>query len=123
MSFALNSFLLAKQIAPKDTLNLSLNAMSQTVISELEFDIKYSGAVAPYLDPLEFGTRKFDGHKGFIANKTYDSIVALASSMFNGRFNEDIFNTTLQDTKDLKPNQRTNIRYLQAIGGVSLVSK
>jgi len=85
--------------------------------------IKYNGAIVPYLDALEYGTKFFDGHKGFIENKTYDSIVALASAMFNGTFNEAVFNTTTQNVKDLKPNERTNVRYLQSIGGVSLVSK
>jgi hypothetical protein len=123
MGFPENSFLLAKQIAPKDSLNLVLNAMSLHVYGEMNFDIKYSGTVAPYLDALELGTKYFDGHKGFIENKTYDAVAALAQSMFNGNFNEAVFNTSLQDTKDLKPSSRTNIRLLQSIGGVSLVSE
>ena len=121
--FEHKAFLIAKQIAPKDTLNLVLRAMRLQDIGGNDSAIIYSGATAPYLDALEFGTKRFDGHKGFIENATYDSIVALASSMFNGTFNEAVFNTTLQETKDLKPNQRTNVRYLQSIGGVSLVSK
>ena len=121
MPFIDNAFLLAKQIAPKDTLNLVLNAMHLRADSDISGVIKWSGTSAPYLDNLEFGTKYFDGHKFFIRNKTYDSIEALADSMFNGRFNNEVFDTTLQDTKDLKPNIRTNERYLQAIGGVSIV--
>jgi len=119
--FEQKAFTLAKGIAPKDTLNLVLRAMTLNDIGGNDSAIKYSGAVAPYLDALEFGTKRYDGAKGFIANKTYDSIVALADSMFNGRFNSDVFDTTYQEVNDLKPNQRTNIRYLQSIGGVSLV--
>jgi len=121
--FTSKAFLLAKQIAPKDSLNLVLHAMTLRQVDSGGKVIHYSGAVAPYLDALEDGTKRFDGHKDFIENKTYDSIVALASSVFNGTFNEDVFDTTLQQTKDLKPNERTNIRYLQSIGGVSLVSE
>lgn len=123
MGFPENAFLRAQQIAPKDSLNLVLNAMSTLVLNEIEFDIKYSGAVAPYLDALEYGTKRFNGHKGFIGNKTYDAIVQLADSTFNGRFNQSDFDTSLEATRNLKPSQRTNIRLLQAIGGVSLVSE
>ena len=121
--FENNAFLLAKGIAPKDSLNLVLRGMSLQDIGGGDSVIKYNGAIVPYLDALEYGTKFFDGHKGFIENKTYDSIVALASAMFNGTFNEAVFNTTTQNVKDLKPNERTNVRYLQSIGGVSLVSK
>jgi len=123
MDLATNSFLLAQRIAPKDSLNLVLRGMRLQKLAGIDFAIKYSGALVPYLDHLEFGTKIFDGHKYFIRNKTYDAIQALVDATYNGRFNQEAFNTTLQATKDLKPNVRTNERYLQAIGGVSLVTR
>lgn len=121
--FELKAFQMAKEIAPKDTLNLVLNGMTLNDLGGGSSAIKYSGAVVPYLDALEFGTPRYDDAKGFIGEKTYDSIVALANSMFNGTLNEAVFNTTYDEVNDYKPNMRTNVRYLQSIGGVSLVSK
>ena len=118
----MNSFAMAKHIAPKDSKNLVLNAMSHTTL-ENGFMIKYRGSIAPYIDHLEFGTKNYKGAVGFISVKTVDSITALVHSMQNNQFNDAVFQTTYEDVNQYRPNEKTNIRMLQSIGGVSLVSK
>ena len=111
------AFVMAKDIAPKDTYNLVLRAMSLQNYG-LEKAIVYSGFNAPYIDYLEYGTKNFDGHKGFISDTTYSAVIRLVESSYNGRFDEEQF-TTIKDRVDaLQPNLRTDYRYLQSIGGV-----
>ena len=119
---ARDCFITAQDIAPKDTYNLVLYAMSLRQFGN-DYAIYYSGAVAPYTDYLENGTKNFDGHKGFIRDKTYHAVERLIDSMRNNRFQSELFQTTRNRVNELNPNLRTNARYLEAIGGVQNVSR
>lgn len=119
---AIESFTVAKFYAPKDTMNLVLNAMSVSVFDNY-FAIKYNGAIAPYIDHLENGTKRYKGAKGFIGNKTVDKITAIIESKQNNTFDQGAFATSYEEVQSYKPSQRTNIRMLQSIGGVALVSE
>jgi hypothetical protein len=112
---------IAQDIAPKDTMNLVLNAMRYTANENIG-EIVYDDSVAPYIDYLEEGTKNYDGAKGFIAIDTVDSIKAMIYSSQNGQFDQD-YGQQYQAASELKPTQRTNARFLKAIGGEALVSK
>ena len=112
------AFVIAKRLAPKDTYNLVLNGM-RTVTTEDIGEIIYDGSVIPYLDHLEYGTKYYDGHKGFISVDTVDAV----KSLMYGQFDNDEYNQANKEVSGYKPTQRTNARYLQSIGGESLVSE
>ena len=118
----MQSMTIAKFIAPKDTKNLVLNAMSLITLED-GFAIKYNTSIAPYIDYLESGTKYYKGAQGFIGTKTVDKITGLISSIQNNQFDQGSFTTEYEEVQSYKPNQKTNIRMLQSIGGVSLVSE
>ena len=112
---------IAQDIAPKDTRNLVLNAMRWTA-SEKIGEITYETSIAPYIDYLEDGTKNYDSAKDFIKINTVDAIKGMIYSNMNGQFDQD-YGKQYDAASDLKPTQRTNARFLKAIGGEALVSK
>ena len=112
---------IAQDIAPKDTLNLVLNSMRWTATEKVG-EITYDTSIAPYIDYLEDGTKNYDSAKDFIAVDTVDAIKAMIYSSANGQFDQD-YGQQYDAASDLKPTQRTNVRFLKAIGGEALVSK
>ena len=91
--------------------------------SNLFGEIIYDTLIAPYIDYLEFGTKYYEGAKGFIAITTVDEIKMMIYSKVNGQFDQKKFSNTKQEVSNLKPTQRTNSRLLKVIGGEALVSK
>ena len=67
---------LAQYIAPIDTGNLRYNAIKAENTND-GFVIKYSLQDAYYIYFLEEGTRKFQGHKGFIGGQTVPAIAGM----------------------------------------------
>lgn len=116
-ALANDCFTLAKRIAPKDTRNLVLNGMSLRRFGN-DYAIYYSGAVVPYLDYLENGTKFFKGHQGFIEEKTFNALTRLIDSVQNNRFHSNRFQTVRNQIDSLKPNLRTDAQYLKSVGGV-----
>ncbi len=111
---------IAKKVAPKDTLNLVLNGISKRVTEDVG-EINYDNVF--YIEYLEEGTKNYEGAQGFIANDTVNEIKALIYARANNQFDQDSFANTKQEVSQYKPTVRTNARYLQSIGGESLVSE
>jgi len=80
---------LAQYIAPMDTGNLRYNAIRKEMRSN-GFTIRYSLQDAFYIYFLEEGTRKFQGHKGFIGGQTVPAIAGFLYSKYESRDNKTL---------------------------------
>lgn len=114
------AYVQAQNIAPKDTYNLVLNGISRYSTEEYG-EVNYDKV--KYINFLEQGTKNYEGAKDFIKNDTVESVKAMIYSTVNGQFDSDSFANTKEEVSQYKPTTRTNARFLQNIGGESLVSE
>jgi len=113
--------IIARDLTPKKSLNLALNALKDIPLEGEDFMLRWHGYIAPYVEYLESSIFRPHMHDDFIKVKIKGAVIGLVNSMKNGTFHEDGFADIESRVDKLQPHHATNIQLLQSIGGVSLV--